>query len=88
MKAKTLNKFFRAMPKHIRKQIEAVAMDMWDPFIKAVRTWCPAAKIVFDLFHVVKQFGKVIDLTSDKSHPQKIRGFSKFLTKPTPNCRK
>ena len=33
--------------------IEAVAMDMWDPFIKAVKKKLPNAKIVFDLFHVV-----------------------------------
>jgi transposase len=59
--SETLDEFFRAMPEHIRKQIEAVAMDMWDPFIKAVRAWCPSAKIIFDLFHVVRALGRVID---------------------------
>jgi len=57
----TLDEFFGKMPEAQRLQIEAVAIDMWDPFIKAVTTWCPNAKIVFDLFHVVKAFGKVID---------------------------
>lgn len=36
-------------------------MDMWDPYIKAVKECCPGADIVFDQFHVVKAFGKVID---------------------------
>jgi transposase len=57
----TLDGFFSRMPETLRAKIEAIAMDMWDPFIKAVSTWCPNAKIVFDLFHVVKAFGKVID---------------------------
>jgi transposase len=38
-----------------------VALDMWEAFIKAVRTHCPHAKIVFDLFHLVQGYGEVID---------------------------
>ena len=60
--AETLDEFFREMPEHIREQIEAVAIDMWDPYIKAVHKWCPSAKIIFDLFHVVRAFGRVIDI--------------------------
>lgn len=36
-------------------------MDMWAPFIKAVKKKLPNAKIVFDLFHVVANFSRVID---------------------------
>jgi transposase len=57
----TLDEFFSKMSETQRVKIEAVAIDMWNPFIKAVSSWCPNAKIVFDLFHVVKAFGKVID---------------------------
>jgi len=49
------------MPEEIRNKIEAVAMDMWDPFIKAVSEFCPNAAIVFDMFHIVAQYNKVID---------------------------
>jgi transposase len=42
-------------------QIEAVAIDMWDAYIKAVREHYPEARIVFDLFHVVASLGRVID---------------------------
>ena len=41
--------------------VEAVAMDMWEPYIQAVRETLAKAKIVFDLFHVVAAYGKVID---------------------------
>lgn len=39
------------MPEEIRNKIEAVVMDMW----------CPNAAIVFDMFHIVAQYNKVID---------------------------
>jgi transposase len=60
-KAKTLKRFFNKLSISQRKKIEAVAMDMWDPFIKAVTDKLPQAKIVFDLFHVVANFSRVID---------------------------
>ena len=60
-KQATLEAFFDALSSAQRAGIEAIAMDMWDPFIAAVREKVPHARIVFDLFHVVKAFGKVID---------------------------
>jgi len=57
----TLDEFFRDMPRAVRDQIQAVAIDMWDPYIKAIRSWCPNADIVFDLFHVVRAFNRIID---------------------------
>lgn len=60
-KQATLEAFFDAMTPEQRAGLEAVAMDMWDPYIAAVRAKVPHVAIVFDLFHVVKAFGKVID---------------------------
>lgn len=60
-KQATLERFFDALSDAQRAGIEAIAMDMWDPFIAAARTKVPQAAIVFDQFHVVKAFGKVID---------------------------
>lgn len=60
-KAKTLKRFFNKLNTKQRNGIEAVVMDMWDPFIKAVKKKLPRAKIVFDLFHVVANFNRVID---------------------------
>ncbi len=57
----TIDEFFEAMPTEVRAGLEAVAIDMWEPYINAVKRWCPQADIVFDLFHVVKAFNKVID---------------------------
>jgi len=60
-KAKTLKRFFNKLSISQHKSIDAVAMDMWDPFIKAVKDKLPRAEIVFDLFHVVANFNRVID---------------------------
>lgn len=60
-KAKTLNKFFSQMPADKRENIKAVAMDMWDPYIKSVKNWCPQAAIVFDKYHIISDFNDVID---------------------------
>ena len=57
----TLDAFFEDMPGHARDRIQAVALDMHEPYIQAVAKWCPSADIVFDRFHVVKAFNKVID---------------------------
>jgi len=60
-KYETLKEFFDSLSEKQRNSIQAIAMDMWDPYIKAVKESCPQAAIVFDQFHVVKAFGQVID---------------------------
>ena len=57
----TLDRFFAEMTDQQKQGIEAVAMDMWEPFINRVRHHCTNAKIVFDFFHVVQAFGRAID---------------------------
>ena len=59
--ARTLKKFFRVMSRRQRRAIKAVAMDMWTPYLKVVRERLPQAKIVWDFFHAVKDFNKVVD---------------------------
>jgi transposase len=93
-KKATLDAFFKEMPKEVRDQIEAVAMDMWDPFIASVREWCPGAKIVFDLFHVVQAFNKVIDKVRNQEyrdateqHKEVIKGSKYLLLKNKENLK-
>jgi transposase len=60
-KAESLDAFFVTMSQEQKAGIEAVAMDMWEAYVRSVRENCPQAKIVFDFFHVVKAYGEVID---------------------------
>lgn len=70
----TLDAFFREMPWLVREQIQAVAIDMWDPYVKAIQHWCPQADIVFDLFHVVRAFSRIIDEIRNEEFRQADRG--------------
>ncbi len=57
----TLDRFFAGICDEQKATLDAVAMDMWNPYINRVKHHCPKAKIVFDRFHRVKAFGQVID---------------------------
>lgn len=58
---KTLTKFFKELGRKRTKKIEAVACDMWDPYIASIKDNAPGAEIVFDKFHVIKNYSRVID---------------------------
>ena len=76
---KTLDKFFAAMHPAQKDAIEAVAMDMWEPFINRVKHHCPQASIVFDFFHVVQSFGRVIDKVRRDEYRQATQKDRKVL---------
>jgi transposase len=52
--------FLKKIPKHVAQEIEAVAMDMGSAYQKAVREYLPHADIVFDRFHVMKNYSKAL----------------------------
>jgi len=58
--ADVLITFLNRLPKETADNIEAVAMDMGPSYQKAVREVLPNADIVFDKFHVVKNYSDVI----------------------------
>jgi transposase len=41
--------------------IRAVAMDMWEPYMQAVKAAVPEADVVHDKFHVVKYLAEAVD---------------------------
>jgi transposase len=91
---KTLDAFFKGMTDEQRAKIEAIAIDMWSPYIKAIHHWCPKAKIVFDLFHVLKEFNKVIDKVRNREYRKSsqegksiIKGSKYLLLKNRQNLR-
>jgi transposase len=58
--ADVLITFLNQLPEQTANGIKAVAMDMGKAYQKAVRTALPNADIVFDRFHVMQNFSKVI----------------------------
>ena len=69
-KCETLKTFFDSLSQEQKDSIQAVTIDTWDPFIKAIRKCCPKAVMVFDQFHMVKAFGKVIDKVRRQEYHQ------------------
>jgi len=51
-----------------KQAVEAVAVDMWEPFIQTIQKQVPAADIVHDKFHVSKYLGEAVDKVRRQEH--------------------
>jgi transposase len=62
-KAETLNNWFKTQEKSDFSKLNSISMDMWTPFINAVKSNFENADklIAFDRFHVAGHFGKALD---------------------------
>jgi transposase len=60
-KQETLDVFFKKLGPTRCHRIKAIAMDCWDPYIASATQYLGYHKIVFDKFHLVRNYGKVID---------------------------
>jgi len=91
----SLEAFYQAMGQTRCEQVEAVAMDMWAPYEAATRKHCPQADIVYDPFHVIKNYGeKVVDAVrraeyraADAQHREVLKGVRYLLLKNRRNLR-
>jgi transposase len=69
-KIESLTSFYEGLTPRQRTGIEAVAMDMWAPYIEATTRSLPQAeqKIVFDRFHIMSHMGKAVDAVRRQEH--------------------
>jgi transposase len=60
----SLDGFWAGLSEAQVEAVEAVAMDMWDPYINSTLSHLPDAgrKIVFDKFHIAKHLSEAVDL--------------------------
>jgi transposase len=66
----SLASFFVKLTPEQRAGIEAIAMDMWEPYQHAIHAHVPGAaeKIVFDRFHIMQHIGKAVDTVRKQEH--------------------
>src|SRR5438552_6754910 len=66
----SLDGFWPTITAEQQASIEAVALDMWDPYIASVRGHLPKAeeKMVFDKFHIAKHLGEAVDRVRRREH--------------------
>jgi transposase len=62
-KQSSLDGFWKTLRAEQLAGIEAIAMDMWDPYINSTREHLPEAdgKIVFDKYHIAQYLSKAVD---------------------------
>ena len=60
-KEETLEGFFSWLGKRRSAHIEVVCMDMWKPYLNAVRAHAPQATVAFDRFHLVQHLNAAVD---------------------------
>ncbi len=69
-KAGTLGAWFRTQETADLKALESISIDMWDPYIKAVResfeNW--ESLIAFDRYHVAQHLNKAVDKVRAQEH--------------------
>lgn len=92
-----LDQFFKELGPERAQKIEAIAIDMWDPYIASITEHVPdaKAKIVFDKFHVIKNYSKIIDKVRNIEYAKAaakdkevIKGTKYLLLKNTDNLKK
>jgi transposase len=73
----TLDEFWSSLTAEQIDAVQAVAMDMWDPYVNSTLNHLPDArnKIVFDKFHIAKHLSEAVDQVRRREQKQlKARG--------------
>lgn len=69
----SLNRFFTELGPRKSAQIQLAVMDMWKAFENATRHHAPAAKILYDKFHVLRHLSEALDKVR-KSEYKRLTG--------------
>ena len=69
-----LDQFFILLGESRCKKIRAVAMDQFVGYRASVKEYCPAAKIVWDRFHIMQNFEKAMDSDRRTLHLEQPKG--------------
>jgi transposase len=66
----SLDAFWEQLSEEQRAGVEAVAMDMWEPFLRSTLQWVPGAaeKIVHDPFHLVQYMNDAVNQVRKVEH--------------------
>ena len=69
-KQASLDGFFQSLTAEQRAALEAIATDMWEPYLLSIRAHVPDAdqKIVFDRFHIMKHITEAVDKVRRQEH--------------------
>lgn len=60
-KEESLNELLTKLSPEEKQKVNAVAVDMWEPFRKAINKLLPNANIVLDKFHILKHLSEAVN---------------------------
>jgi transposase len=71
----SLAAYYAQLTETQKTALDAVAMDMWEPYIGATRAGVPKGdtKIVFDRFHIMRDMTKAVDTVRKQEHRAFLR---------------
>ena len=74
-KAETLEIWLKTQDMYDLSELQSISMDMWDPYIKAVKAVIPDAesKIAFDRFHVSSRLNNALDKVRRREHNELLK---------------
>ena len=68
--AEAAEQLWQALTPEQKQAVEAVAVDMWEPFIRTIEKEVPDADIVHDKYHVSSYLGKAVDQVRRQEHKE------------------
>ena len=68
--AEAADQLWETLSPEQKQAVEAVAVDMWEPFIQTIQKQVPEADIVHDKFHVSKYLGEAVDQVRRQEHKE------------------
>lgn len=69
-KKESLDAFWASLTADQLASVEAVAMDMWEPFRLSTVDWVPNADIIHDPFHLARHMNEALDKVRKQEHRQ------------------
>ena len=74
-KTESLAAYYAQLTDEQKSALQAVAMDMWEPYIGATRDGLPHGeeRIVFDRFHIMREMTKAVDTVRKQEHREFLR---------------
>jgi len=87
-KQSSLDGFWKTLSAAQLQGIEAMAMDMWEPYLNSARAHLPEAekKIVFDKFHIAQYLNKAVDQVRRQESKNLYVGQGQGLCRSQPVC--
>lgn len=64
------DQLWEALTPEQKQTVEAVAVDMWEPFLRTIEKQVPEADIVHDKFHVSQYLGEAVDKVRRQEHKE------------------